>query len=272
MASRRWWLLFASIVTLAACSTTPRAAPCATGECIPIQSGEITLAAVLDLPPGPGPHPVLVMVHGSGPGTRADFAAVVNTYRAIGVGILRYDKRGAGESTGRFRDVTAANSIEVFDLLAIVEYLATQDGVDGDRIGLIGVSQAGWIMPLAAARSNAVAFFISISGAASTVGVSDHYDKIAEDFSSAEVAEALASFSGPPGYDPGPDLEAVNVPALWVYGARDLSNPTANDVKILERIRTEFDNADHSLIDVATGQAVDAQAVVNRWLAEHAFP
>ena len=272
----RRWLLLASIVALAACSTTPQAEPCAASECVPIQSGDIALAAELDLPPGPGPHPVLVMVHGSGPGTRHDFANVVNTYRSIGVGTLRYDKRGAGESTGRFRDVTAGNSIEVFDLLAsdllsIVEYLATQPGVDANRIGLIGVSQAGWIMPLATARSDAVAFFISISGAASTVEVSDHYDRIAEDLSSGEIAEALASFDGTHGYDPVPDLESVAVPALWIYGARDLSNPTTNDVEILNRIRTElgkdftihvFDNADHNLIDVTTGQPVDAQAVV----------
>ena len=104
--------------------------PCV-GNCIPIPSGDRTLAAELELPAGLGPHPVLVMIHGSGRGTRHDFAGVVDTYRSIGVGILRFDKRGVGESTGRFRDVTAANSIEVFDLLAadvlaVIEHLATQ--------------------------------------------------------------------------------------------------------------------------------------------------
>ena len=79
-------------------------------------------------------------------------------------------------------------------MLAIVDYLAREPGVDADRIGLIGVSQAGWIMPLAAARSEAVAFFISISGAASAVGVSDHYDDIAEDLDSGAITEALAAF------------------------------------------------------------------------------
>ncbi len=144
--------MVASVIVVGACSANGQAEPCATGQCVPIPSGEITLAAEIDLPPGPGPHPLLIMIHGSGPGTRQDFAAVVDTYRSIGIGILRYDKRGSGESTGRFRDVAAANSIEVFDLLAsdvlaLVEYLATQPSVDADRIGLIGVSQAGWIMP-----------------------------------------------------------------------------------------------------------------------------
>ena len=109
-------LVVASVIAVSACSANGQAEPCATGQCVPIPSGEITLAAEIDLPPGPGPHPLLVMIHGSGPGTRQDFAAVVDTYRSIGIGILRYDKRGSGESTGRFRDVTAANSIEVFSI------------------------------------------------------------------------------------------------------------------------------------------------------------
>ncbi len=282
MALRAPHLLVASVVAIAACtSSTPE--PCTEGECIPIPSGEVTIAAELVLPSGAGPHPVLIMVHGSGRGTRQDFAGVVNTYRAAGFGTLRYDKRGAGDSTGRFRDVTAGNSIEVFDLLAsdvlaIASYLAAEPAVDPDRIGLLGVSQAGWIMPLAAARSNVTAFIVSISGTASTVGVSDHYDRIAEDTATGRIAEELASFEGVHGYDPVPTLESLDVPALWIYGARDLSNPTANDVQILERIRTElgkdftievFENANHGLTDVDTGRPVDAQSVVNRWLAEH---
>ena len=200
--------------------------PCV-GDCIPIPSGDVTLAAELELPPGSGPHPVLIMIHGSGRGTRQDFAGVVDTYRSIGVGILRYDKRGVGESTGRFRDVTAANSIE----------------------------------------------------AASTVGVSDLYDRIAEDhLTGGEIREALTSFEDTHGYDPVPDIESLTVPALWIYGAQDRSNPTSNDVEILHRIRIEhdkdftihvFDNADHDLVDVTTGRPVDAQHIVNRWLAEH---
>lgn len=235
---RQQRFLLASLLALSACAAGVKAQPCATGECVPIPNGDVTLAAELDLPPDPGPHAVVVMIHGSGRGTRNDFAAVVDTYRSVGVGILRYDKRGAGESTGRFRDVTADNSIEVFDLLArdvvaIVDHLVTEPGVDPDRIGLLGVSQAGWIMPLVAARSPHIAFFVSISGAASTVGVSDDYDRIAEQSTQTEITEALATFDGNHGYDPAQDLESLTIPALWIYGARDLSNPTSNDVEIL---------------------------------------
>ena len=281
---RQLCLLLTSVVAVSACGGDGRSEPCTAGECVPIRSGDITLAAELDLPPGPGPHPVIVMIHGSGRGTRQDFAGAVGGYDSIGVGVLRYDKRGAGDSTGRFRNVTADNSIEVFDQLAadvitVVDYLLTRDDVDPARIGLVGVSQAGWIMPIAASRSADIAFIVSMSGAASSVGLSDHYDQLAENASNeAEIADALETFDGTHGYDPTTDLETLRVPALWIYGARDLSNPTHNDLQILERITTNldkdftthvFDRADHDLIDTTTGQPVDAQTVVNSWLTEH---
>lgn len=250
---------------------------------MPIRSGDITLAADLDLPSGPGPYPVVVMVHGSGRGTRDDFAGAVGGYLSIGVGVLRYDKQGAGDSTGRFRDVTPENSIEVFDQLAgdvvaVVDHLLVRSDVDPARIGLVGVSQAGWIMPIAASRSPDISFMVSISGAASSVGLSDHYDRLAESSTgAADIAAALEAFDGTQGYDPTEHLESLSIPALWVYGARDLSNPTSRDLEVLERIEADlgtdfsthvFDDADHDLIDVTTGEPVDAQTVVNRWIVD----
>jgi hypothetical protein len=43
--------------------------------------------------------------------------------------------------------------------------LKSRGDIDTAQIGLLGVSQAGWIMPLAAARAKDLAFLISISGA-----------------------------------------------------------------------------------------------------------
>ena len=134
-------------------------------------------------------------------------------------------------------------------------------------------------MALAASRSPDIAFIVSISGAASSVGLSDHYDQLAETAASeAEIADALNAFDGTHGYDPAADLEALTIPALWIYGKRDLSNPTGHDLEILEHIKTDldkdftthvFDRADHDLIDITTGQSVDAQTVVNTWLTGH---
>ena len=177
---------------------------------IAIRSGAVTLAGALELPSGDGPHPAIAIVHGSGRASRHTFEGAARLYASLGFATLTYDKRGVGQSSGQYRDVNAGNSIEVFDVLAddavaVVEFLKTHPKVRTDKIGLLGPSQAGWIIPLAASRSSDIAFIVCVSGAASTVGVSDFYDQIAEqNLSDEQIAEALSNFSGTHGFDPVP--------------------------------------------------------------------
>src|SRR5688572_12576606 len=77
--------------------------------------------------------------------------------------VLGYDKRGVGGSTGDWR--TASFEDLAGDVVAAFEYLRTRSDIDRDQIGLLGWSQAGWIMPLAAVRAKDIAFLISVSGA-----------------------------------------------------------------------------------------------------------
>jgi hypothetical protein len=67
---------------------------------VSIRSGGVVLAGSLVLPPGPGPHPALVMVPGSGPETRRIPRQVGDLLAYNGVAVLVTDKRGTGGSTG----------------------------------------------------------------------------------------------------------------------------------------------------------------------------
>lgn len=278
----RWALGLGLLVGLvaAACGGERTVEPCV-DDCIPIPSGEIALAAQLELPSGPGPHPVVVVVHGSGKdAVRENFNCDQSPWLQRGVGLLCYDKRGVGQSTGSYSNVSAGNSERVFPILAgdvvsIVDYLAGRSDVDNDAIGLIGASQAGWIMPLAASLTEEIDFIISISGATSSVGISDRFDAIAEkDLSEEEIAANLASFEGTEGFDPRPLLEELEIPVLWLYGGRDQSNPTANDVAIIEEIIAErgsdftvevFPNANHEFLDADTGAFVSTFPTIFDW-------
>ena len=80
-----------------------------------------------------------------------------------GIAVLGYDKRGVGGSTGDWN--TASFEDLAGDVVAAFGYLKTRSDIDATQIGLLGVSQAGWIMPLAAVRAKDLAFVISISGA-----------------------------------------------------------------------------------------------------------
>jgi dienelactone hydrolase len=127
-------------------------------------NGDVRLAGMLLVPHGPGPRPAVVFVHGSGEGTRGQYPFEGDRFAREGIAVLAFDKRGSGQSTGNWRTADFGELAE--DVLAGVRYLQANQHIRADKIGLWGVSQAGWIIPLAAARSDAVAFIVPISGGA----------------------------------------------------------------------------------------------------------
>src|SRR5215469_6812476 len=129
-------------------------------ETVHFTSGDITLAGTLVLPEGSQPHPAVVLLHGSGPQTRDLFAA--RWFAAEGIAAMAYDKRGVGESGGDFRKVPFMELCD--DGLGAIKYLKSRKDIDAKRIGVWGLSQGGWLGPLAASRSADVAFVIAVSG------------------------------------------------------------------------------------------------------------
>jgi pimeloyl-ACP methyl ester carboxylesterase len=132
-------------------------------EDIRFSSGGVQLTGTLISPPTGGKHPAIVLVHGSGAQNRESMLPWARFLIRRGMAVLGYDKRGVGGSTGDWN--TASFDDLAGDVVAAFAYLKTRSDIDHTQIGLLGVSQAGWIMPLAAVRSQDLAFLISISGA-----------------------------------------------------------------------------------------------------------
>jgi pimeloyl-ACP methyl ester carboxylesterase len=142
-------------------------------EAVHFSNGAVTLAGTLTWPLTAGPHPAVVLIHGSGPQTR-DHAVLrwIGDFFALnGVAVLAYDKRGVGDSTGDWNEATLEDLAE--DALASVAYLQSLSGICPEKVGLWGISQGGWIAPLAAARSRNVAFLILVSGPGVSVAQQD---------------------------------------------------------------------------------------------------
>jgi uncharacterized protein len=220
--------------------STPASAPPPTGPSFP--SGSVRLSYALDLPPGPGPFPAIVFGHGSGRQTKDEAMSVKSRMTQAGFAVLRYDKRGVGDSTGTYEGVGIANSERMLGLLADdmaagVAFLRTRPEIDPNRVGLMGISQAGWIMPLAAARAP-VRFMVLVVGPTVPVGIEIFYSDLAEGTSTSfdELSARLLEYRGPLGYDPRPTLERLDVPGLWLLGAQDRSIPTRETVAILDEL------------------------------------
>jgi pimeloyl-ACP methyl ester carboxylesterase len=275
---------------------TPTAAPTeAVGNIIDdvsFQSGDITLVGRLDLPEGDGPFPAIVWVHGSGRSTRTEAQRLTNLLTANGFAVLRYDKRGVGQSGGRYTNISPGNSIEQLGLLAqdaaaAVDFAASRPEIDTLHIGLFGSSQAGWIIPQAANLTENAKLAVILVGPAVSVGVENMYSNLTNENSAtitderlAELSNELAAFHSTPGFDPRESIAAMSIPALWVLGLRDASIPTVETAAILEEIRAagghDFDihvypNGTHSLADWQTNEQIPfMEELVIPWFAGQA--
>ncbi|HEY7003918.1 MAG TPA: alpha/beta fold hydrolase [Gaiellaceae bacterium] len=240
------------------------------------------IAGTLDVPRGRGPFPAVVWVHGAGESARLLYdAPLVQALVDSGIAVLSYDKRGVGESEGE----CCPGDYGQFNLLAAdvdgaVAALRARTEIDPSRIGLLGASQAGWVVPLAAVRSEGQVAFTALVDAP-TVSTGE------EDLCSQGTGEQgsvlrLASFvrtagglrsPGPAGFDPRTYLEQLETPGLWLYGGADRSQPTEDDVDVLKRLKARgkdfsvlvYPQAGHGLLDVPPTDPRALPEVV-RWI------
>lgn len=157
-------LVAVTLLGLASCGGGP-VIP-ADGQDMQFRSGEFTLVGDVHLPQGEGPHPAVIVVHGDGPQTRTSTPGtqdVIRIFGAAGFAVFVWDKPGSGDSTGEFEHgKTLRQRAEI--LVDGISAIAQHPAIDGDRIGLWGISQAGWVMPLALEMTDRVAFMIVVSG------------------------------------------------------------------------------------------------------------
>lgn len=204
------------------------------------ESEGATLAGTLYLPNRPGPHPVVAFVHGSDAVPRLPFENfLVMPFVEAEIAFFSYDKRGVAESEGE----CCPGDEGEFDLLAAdaagaVDALAGYAEIDSARIGFIGESQAGWVVPQAVTRSRDVSFAVLVSGPTVSVGEEGLYSELTETGVSIEQANARVREEGPSEFDPAPDLRRMTTPTLWLYGAQDQSIPVGPSVEILEDLIT----------------------------------
>jgi pimeloyl-ACP methyl ester carboxylesterase len=144
-------------------------------EVVRVPAVGFSLAATISKPERTGGRmPAVVLVSGSGPTDRDEilfgisiFGELANALADQGVLVVRYDKRGIGQSGGRPEAATLVDYAD--DVRAVVRMLRDRKDVDKDRITLIGYGEGGPVA-LVAARDGSVAALAMIAA----MGVPGH--------------------------------------------------------------------------------------------------
>jgi pimeloyl-ACP methyl ester carboxylesterase len=143
-------------------------------EDVVFNDGPVRLAGKLIMPATRGPHPAIILLHGSGPLTRYSFGPYPYFFTSLGMAVLIYDKRGTGASTGTLLDASSGAPMQLpasyypvdltNDALAAFRFLQGRKDINHREIGVWGSSEGGMLTTQVAARSKDVAFAINSSG------------------------------------------------------------------------------------------------------------
>lgn len=142
-------------------------------------SGGATLSGTLVLPDGAEERTeaVALLVHGDGPQDRwsnGGYLPLVNALLDRGIAVYSWDKPGIGASSGDWLAQSMPDRSEEARAAwaAVARALPQARG----RIGFLGFSQAGWVLPAVAAQDGPKpAFFVLVGGAVSWQRQGDYF-------------------------------------------------------------------------------------------------
>ena len=220
---------------------------------VKFESQGVTLAGSILIPKKT--FAAVVIVHGSDPVKREmEFA---KRLAKKGIAVLTYDKRGVGESGGVYVGPTVGtNNIDSTNL-----NLLSQDAssaVNAFRkylkdkktpIGLVGFSQAGWIIPIAANKNPQIEFMVLFSCPTITTleqlrfqFYTNGNDNFWKNHTESDAREHIKH--DPDKYqfvttDPKISLNTLSIPGLWLFGEKDIQIPVKLCMEQLNTLKTQ---------------------------------
>jgi dienelactone hydrolase len=222
--------------------------------------GDRPLPGTITIPAGPGPFPVVVLVHDSGPADRDSTVGLAKPFRDLawglasqGIAVLRYESRTRQYSgIERSASFTLADET-VGDVLAALGLLERIGRLDPERVFVLGHGLGGYAIPRIAAQTQALAGYVVLAGFARPIpklfveqleyisgldGVFTSDEREAVDAARAASAEIEALQPGADsgelllgagsaywldlaGYAPADEARAISAPMLILQGGSD---------------------------------------------------
>ncbi|KMQ62605.1 hypothetical protein ACM40_10045 [Chryseobacterium sp. BLS98] len=220
---------------------------------VKFESQGITLAGSVLQPKNP--FAAVVIVHGSDPVKREmEFA---KRLAKEGIAVFTYDKRGVGESGGVYVGPSVGtNNIDptnltllAHDANAAVKTFRNYLKDKKTPIGIVGFSQAGWIIPIAASKNPQIDFIVLFSCPTITTleqlrfqFYTNGNNSFWENHTEADAIEHTRN--DPDRYqfvatDPKTSLNTLSIPGLWLFGEKDIQIPVKLCIEQLNTLKVQ---------------------------------
>ena len=222
--------------------------------------------------------PAVVFFHGF-TGTKVEphriFVKTARELATIGFYALRFDFRGSGDSEGNFSEMTIGG--EVSDAIKSIDVLSAMQGVDPERIGILGLSMGGCVAACVSGQDKRVKS--TVLWAPLSDDPPDRREEILARSKHTPTPEEIAQlnpnivgkafYEELPNISPSKTIQQFTGPLLVIHGSGDETVPVSHGKRYYELMSerealTELeiiDKADHTFNTVASEQAVIAKSV-----------
>ena len=257
-------------------------------EDVLFKSEGVQLAGTIFIPVQP--KAAVVVVHGSG--QEARMTQFAQSLAKKDIAVLTYDKRGVAASGGSYAGPEVgtnnidADNLELLAKDASAAVNTLRQHVQELPIGLVGFSQAGWIIPAAATKNPLVQFMVLFSCPTVTTleqlrfqFYTNENTNFWVDHTEAEVREHIRT--APDRYqfeatDPKLALAELSIPGLWIFGERDIQIPVKIGIEHLNTLKAEgkpfeyclFPSLGHS---TAFSNSPEPMALAIHWIKRNAL-
>ena len=198
------------------------------------------MAGTLILPSGTDGASITVFVHGDGPQDRFSSDGYLVQMRLLleaGIGVFSWDKPGVGASEGNWLHQSMSDRAR--EATAALDAVRAQEGVDPGKVGFLGFSQAGWVVPEALGPGTEAAFGIVVGGAVNWEDQGTYYgrQRRAQGIERASMsADRRAFVERNQTSDARAALAHISGPFLGIFGSEDLNVDSVRNVEIYREL------------------------------------
>ncbi len=265
---------------------------------VTFKNGDDLLSGHYLLPDSGKPRAVILFVHGDGPlgyDAHGYYPLIWERLLRQGFAIFSWDKPGIGESTGNWLAQSMKQRQQ--EVQTAITFIRDSYGYSGSQVGLLGFSQAGWVVPALANNNPDIGFIIGVGFAIDWLEQSWYLTRVRltqQEADSSVVEAAYAShleeinfLNQEPSYDlylkkyghtPDPMTEAryqfvlknfkadathdyrgLKQPMLLLLGDKDLNVDILNTKEVVENLIDDQQSIQISVIKDATHGMLDAE-------------